>query len=145
MGKSFYEDGVFHRRYGGDLQGVLDKLDYLQELGINTIYFNPVFYARSLHKYDGNSFHHVDPYFGPDPKGDLAMISAESGKLDKWVWTAADRLFLQLIAEAHRRQIRIIIDGVFNHTGRDNSVIELTKTQLRLSLPPLTGIVCAPE
>ncbi len=119
MGASFYEDGVFHRRYGGDLQGVLDKLGYLQELGINTIYFNPVFYARSLHKYDGSSFHHVDPYFGPDPQGDLKLIAAEAGDPDKWVWTAADQLFLKLIGEAHRRQIRIVIDGVFNHTGRD--------------------------
>ncbi len=67
MGDNFYENGVFWRRYGGDLQGVIDKLDYLAELGINTIYLNPVFHARSLHKYDGNSFHHVDPHFGPDP------------------------------------------------------------------------------
>ena len=44
-GDNFYENGVFHRRYGGDLQGVIDKLDYLADLGINTIYFNPVFYA----------------------------------------------------------------------------------------------------
>ncbi len=119
MGDSFYEDGVFHRRYGGDLQGVLDKLDYLKELGINTIYFNPVFYARSLHKYDGNSFHHVDPHFGPDPKGDLKLMAKESSDPTTWVWTAADKLFLKLIAEAHRRGIRIVIDGVFNHTGRD--------------------------
>src|SRR5690606_33264835 len=65
-GEDFYEDGVFDRRYGGDLQGVIDQLDYLDSLGVNALYFNPVFYARSLHKYDGNSFHHIDPYFGPD-------------------------------------------------------------------------------
>ncbi|MFO0915001.1 MAG: glycoside hydrolase family 13 protein [Pirellulales bacterium] len=119
MGNRFYEDGVFHRRYGGDLQGVIDKLDYLQQLGVNTLYFNPVFYARSLHKYDGNSFHHVDPYFGPDPEGDLALMSSETSDPETWKWTAADKLFLQLVSDAHRREMRVIIDGVFNHTGRD--------------------------
>ena len=119
MGDDFY-DSVFHRRYGGDLQGVIDKLDYLKDLGINTIYFNPIFYARSLHKYDGASFHHIDPYFGPDPAADLAMIDAEDA-LDpsSWLWTAADRLFLTLLDEAHARGLRVVIDGVFNHTGRD--------------------------
>ena len=77
-GPNFFENGVFDRRYGGDLQGVLSKLDYLANLGINTIYFNPVFYAKSLHKYDGASFHHIDPYFGPDPTGDLKIIAAET-------------------------------------------------------------------
>jgi len=115
----FYEGGVFHRRYGGDLQGVLDKLDYLEELGINAIYFNPVFYGRSLHKYDGASMHHIDPYFGPDPQGDLAIIAGETSDPQSWQWTAADKLFLELIEQLHRRSIRVIIDGVFNHTGRD--------------------------
>lgn len=119
MGASFYEHGVFHRRYGGDLQGVADKLDYLHELGINTIYFNPVFYARSLHKYDGNTFHHIDPYFGPDPTGDFTLMSQETSDPQTWQWTSADRLFLQLVKSAHDRGIRIVIDGVFNHTGRD--------------------------
>src|SRR5947207_5375621 len=64
LGDDFYHDGVFDRRYGGDLQGVLDKLDYIADLGVNTLYFNPLFYARSLHKYDGASYHHIDPYFG---------------------------------------------------------------------------------
>ncbi len=118
-GGDFYEDGVFDRRYGGDLQGVLDKLDYLRDLGINTIYFNPVFYARSLHKYDGNTFHHIDPHFGPDPAGDFALMDTETSDPSTWQWTAADSLFLRLIREAHARDIRIIIDGVFNHTGRD--------------------------
>jgi glycosidase len=119
LGANFFEHGVFHRRYGGDLAGVIAKLDYLAELGINTIYFNPVFYARSLHKYDGNSFHHIDPYFGPNPKGDLAVMSRETSDPATWHWTEADKLFLELLRQAHERKIRVIIDGVFNHTGRD--------------------------
>ena len=76
--------GVFDRRYGGDLQGILNRLDYLQDLGVNTLYLNPIFFARSSHKYDGNSFHHVDPYFGPDPArgpGDDPNGIARSGHL----------------------------------------------------------------
>ena len=119
LGPDFYENGVFDRRYGGDLQGVIDRLDYLEELGINLIYFNPVFYARSLHKYDGSSYHHIDPYFGPDPKGDLQQMALETADPSTWKWTAADRLFLELIERAHERRMRVIIDGVFNHTGRD--------------------------
>lgn len=118
-GPSFYEDGVFDRRYGGDLQGVLDQLDYLADLGVNALYFNPVFYARSLHKYDGNTYHHVDPHFGPDPEGDFALMAEETSDPATWHWTAADRLFLDLVREAHARGIRVVLDGVFNHTGRD--------------------------
>lgn len=119
LGNDFYKHGVFDRRYGGDLQGVIEKLDYLTDLGINAIYFNPLFYSRSLHKYDGCSFHHIDPYFGPDPKGDLQLIAKESSDPKSWQWTAADKLFLSLLKQCHARGIRVIIDGVFNHTGRD--------------------------
>ncbi|MCE2792775.1 MAG: glycoside hydrolase family 13 protein [Blastopirellula sp.] len=128
-GPNFYENGVFNRRCGGDLQGVLDQLDYLKKLGVNCIYFNPVFYARSLHKYDGNSFHHIDPHFGPDPAGDFALMASETPDPKSWQWTAADKLFLKLIAEAHRREIRVIIDGVFNHTGRDFFAFEDIRKQ----------------
>ena len=55
MAPNFYEDGVFQRRYGGDLQGVLEKVDYLADLGVEVVYFNPVFHAASLHKYDASS------------------------------------------------------------------------------------------
>ena len=109
---------VFQRRYGGDLQGVIDRLDYLQRLGVNAIYFNPVFAAASLHKYDGASFHHIDPHFGPDPAGDAKAIRDETDDPATWTWTAADKLFLKLLDECHRRKIRVVIDGVFNHTGR---------------------------
>ncbi len=116
--ENFY-GSVFDRRYGGDLQGVVDKLPYLDSLGVNAIYFNPVFYARSLHKYDGNSFHHIDPYFGPDPEGDFALMAEETSDPETWHVTAADSLFFALLEQAHARDIRVIIDGVFNHTGRD--------------------------
>ena len=119
LGPDFYKHGVFERRYGGDLQGVIEKLDYLADLGINCIYFNPVFYARSMHKYDGSSFHHIDPYFGPDPQGDFAIMAKETADSRTWKWTAADRLFLDVVKQCHSREIRVVIDGVFNHTGRD--------------------------
>jgi len=115
----FYES-VYDRRYGGDLQGVIDRLPYLDSLGVNALYLNPVFWARSLHKYDGISFHHVDPHFGPDPAGDKALIEEENPTdPDTWRTTAADSLFLSLLEAAHARDIRVVIDGVFNHTGRD--------------------------
>ena len=109
---------LLRRRYGGDLQGLIDKLDYLEELGITAIYLNPIFASPSLHKYDGESYHHVDPTFGPDPEGDRALIAAEDAtNPEKWVWTAADKLALKLIEEVHARGMRIIFDGVFNHMG----------------------------
>ncbi len=119
LGSDFYKDGVFERRYGGDLKGVIDKLDYLADLGVNALYFNPLFFSPSLHKYDGNSYHHIDPYFGPDPKGDLALIDKETADSRTWQWTAADKLFLELLRQCHERGMHVIIDGVFNHTGRE--------------------------
>ncbi|MCB0749925.1 MAG: alpha-amylase, partial [Ignavibacteriae bacterium] len=116
-GHDFYWNaGV--RRYGGDLQGVINKLDYLQNLGITDIYFNPVFESPSLHKYDASSYHHIDNNFGPDPEKDRQIWSQEN-PIDPttWQWTTADKLFLELIKEAHNRNIRVIIDGVFNHVG----------------------------
>ncbi|MEO1052294.1 MAG: alpha-amylase family glycosyl hydrolase [Bacteroidota bacterium] len=118
LGNNFYANGVFLRRYGGDLQGVIDKLDYLEELGINAIYFNPVFWGPSLHKYDVASYHHIDPHFGPDPEGDLALMEGETENPATWSWTKADSLFLELLQQAKAKNIRIIVDGVFNHSGR---------------------------
>ncbi|MCA1801902.1 MAG: glycoside hydrolase family 13 protein [Rhodothermaceae bacterium] len=119
VGPRFY-DHVRMRRYGGDLQGVIDKLDYLKDLGITAIYFNPIFDAVSMHKYDASHYHHIDRHFGPDPQGDLAIMQQEDpADPATWQWTSADRLFLHLLDEAKKRNIRVIIDGVWNHTGRD--------------------------
>ncbi|MBI2267313.1 MAG: glycoside hydrolase family 13 protein [Armatimonadetes bacterium] len=112
---------IQRRRYGGDLAGILSKLDYLRDLGITAVYLNPVFWSPSLHKYDGILYHHIDPNFGPDPEGDKALITRERpGDPSSWTWTAADRLALKLIKEAHKRRMRIIFDGVFNHIGIRN-------------------------
>ena len=117
MGGGF-RNHLFERRYGGDLQGIIDHLDYLKKLGIGAIYLNPIFDSPSLHKYDANTYHHIDVNFGPDPKGDEKLIAEENPDDPKtWVWTSADSLFLKLIHDVHERGMKIIIDGVFNHTG----------------------------
>ena len=117
LGLDFY-GCVSLRRYGGDLQGIIDRLDYLQDLGVTAIYMNPVFQAESSHKYDWARLHHVDPWFGPDPLGDLTLMDSETLDPATWQWTSADKLLLKLIKECHRRGLRITLDGVFNHSGR---------------------------
>lgn len=109
---------LIRRRYGGDLQGILDKLDYLQDLGVNALYLNPIFESPSHHKYDGLLYHHVDRTLGPDPEGDRALMAREEpADPSTWVWTAADRLALDLIRAVHARGMRIVFDGVFNHVS----------------------------
>lgn len=119
VGSTVY-DGIYQRRYGGDLEGVIEKLDYLADLGVTAIYFNPIFEAHSLHKYDASSYHHIDNNFGRDRDGDRRLMEEEEKKSShQWQWSSADSVFLELISEAHKRNIRIVIDGVFNHVGRD--------------------------
>ncbi len=113
------------RRYGGDLQGIIDKLDYISDLGITAIYLNPIFESPSLHKYDAIRYEHVDPNFGPDPAGDRRLMASESPTdPSSWHWTSADLLALELIKKAHARGIRVIFDGVFNHIGIRSPIFE---------------------
>jgi cyclomaltodextrinase / maltogenic alpha-amylase / neopullulanase len=108
------------RRYGGDLQGVLDKIDYIKSLGVTAIYFNPLNDSPSLHKYDAANYIHIDRNFGPDPKGDVAIMRSEvPSDPSTWKWTAADKLFLRVISEFHKRGIKVIMDYSWNHTGRN--------------------------
>ncbi len=114
--------GFYHviqqRRYGGDLQGVLDKLDYIDSLGITAVYFNPINDSPSLHKYDARNYRHVDRNFGPNPTGDIKIIASETpNDPSTWQWTAADSLFLKLVEAFHERGIRVILDYSWNHTG----------------------------
>jgi len=109
---------IQRRRYGGDIQGVIEKLDYLKELGVNALYLNPVFWAPSSHKYDAILCHHIDPTFGPDPIGDKALLSGEDpADPSTWNWTSADKLVLRFLREAHARGMKVVFDGVFNHIG----------------------------
>lgn len=106
------------RRYGGDLQGVLDKLDYLDSLGVTAIYFNPLNDAPSLHKYDARNWRHIDRNFGPTPQEDERTIAGED-PLDPAAWqmTGADHMFVDLIKQLHDRGMRVILDFSWNHTG----------------------------
>lgn len=90
---AFLENNVF---FGGTLFGVCEKLDYLQSLGVGCIYLSPIFKAYSNHKYDTGDYMQVDEMFG------------------------SDKALAELISEAKKRDIKIVLDGVFNHTGDDS-------------------------
>ncbi len=117
--------------YGGDLQGVLDKMDYLQDLGVEVIYFNPLFVSPSNHKYDIQDYDYIDPHFGRIviDKGDLLAAGEKENRLaSRYInrvanltnLEASNELFIQVVEEAHRRGMRVILDGVFNHCGSFN-------------------------
>ena len=82
--------------FGGNLWGVVEKLDYLQSLGVTVLYLSPVFKAHSNHRYDTGDYEKIDDFLG------------------------GEEAFDALIREAHARGIRVVLDGVFNHTGDDS-------------------------
>lgn len=112
---TFYQF-IFDRRYGGDVQGIREKLPYLRSLGVTAIYLNPVFLAESMHKYDTADYRHIDDYFGV--RDSLRKIDGETEDPATWQWSESDRVFLDFLKEAHRQGFKVIIDGVFNHVGR---------------------------
>ncbi|MDM5213792.1 glycoside hydrolase family 13 protein [Peribacillus sp. NJ4] len=87
------EDPAVDNFFGGDFEGIIEHLDYLEKLGINGIYFTPIFHAHSNHKYDTIDYRKIDPQFG----------TKETLKT--------------LINECHKRNIRVMLDAVFNHSG----------------------------
>lgn len=87
---------VRHDFYGGNIAGVIDKLDYLELLGVSVIYFNPVFESSSNHKYNTKDYHKIDSMLGDE------------------------KTFKKLLDECKKRNIYVVIDGVFNHTGDDS-------------------------
>ncbi len=121
--------------YGGDLQGVLDKMDYLQDLGIDVIYFNPLFVSPSNHKYDIQDYDYIDPHFGKivNDQGNLLEPWQNENKdasryinriANKENLEASNALFATVVEEAHRRGMKVILDGVFNHCGSFNKWLD---------------------
>lgn len=109
-----------HRRYGGDLQGVVERLDHLRSLGVTAIYLSPVFQARSEHKYETSDHRHIDESLGgPGPARPIWRPDPlETDDPATWGWTEADRYLIDvLLPEARRRGMRVILDGVWNHVG----------------------------
>ena len=88
-----YEGYKLTTKLGGNIRGIIENIDYLVDLGINVVYLNPVFVAHSYHKYDTIDYKHIDPAFGTDQE------------------------FKALVEELHKNGIRVVLDGVYNHTG----------------------------
>lgn len=127
-----YPDNMGVREfYGGDIKGVIEKLDYLQDLGVEVLYFNPLFVSPSNHKYDIQDYDYIDPHYGvivedggevlPDGITDNAKASKYQRRTtDIRNLEASNQLFIELVEELHRRGMKIILDGVFNHCGSFN-------------------------
>lgn len=121
--------------YGGDLQGVLDKLDYLCDLGVEVIYFNPLFVSPSNHKYDIQDYDYIDPHFGKivSDKGELLADGDNDNThatryidrvTNKKNLETSNEFFAHVVEEVHKRGIKVIIDGVFNHCGSFNKWLD---------------------
>ena len=124
--------------YGGDLQGVMDKLDYLQDLGVEVLYLNPIFVSPSNHKYDTQDYDYIDPHYGVivEDGGDvLAADDRENAHATKYIkrvvnmknLEASNAFFAKFVEEVHRRGMKVILDGVFNHCGSFNKWLDREK------------------
>lgn len=124
--------------YGGDLKGVWEKLDYLQDLGVEVLYLNPIFVSPSNHKYDTQDYDYVDPHYGVIikdggevlPEGDLDNSHAEryiQRVVNKENLEASNAFFASFVEEVHKRGMKVILDGVFNHCGSFNKWLDREK------------------
>ena len=124
--------------YGGDLKGIWEKLDYLQDLGIEVLYLNPIFVSPSNHKYDTQDYDYVDPHYGVItkdggevlPEGDLDNSHAEryiQRVVNKENLEASNAFFASFVEEVHKRGMKVILDGVFNHCGSFNKWLDREK------------------
>ena len=124
--------------YGGDLKGIWEKLDYLQDLGVEVLYLNPIFVSPSNHKYDTQDYDYVDPHYGVItkdggevlPEGDLDNSHAEryiQRVVNKENLEVSNAFFASFVEEVHKRGMKVILDGVFNHCGSFNKWLDREK------------------
>lgn len=124
--------------YGGDLEGVRQKLDYLADLGVEVLYFNPIFVSPSNHKYDIQDYDHIDPHFGKIvvDEGDLLTEQDMDNRratrykcrvTNRQNLEASNAFFAEFVKEAHRHGMKVILDGVFNHCGSFNCWLDREK------------------
>lgn len=96
-----------NNHFGGDLEGIIEKLDYVDRLGVTALYLNPIFRSPSNHKYDTTDYYRIDPHFG-----DRSLLK-------------------ELVENAHDRGIKVVLDGVFNHCGEGLSQFKDVKEKGR--------------
>ena len=124
--------------YGGDLEGVRKKLDYLKDLGIEAIYLNPVFVSPSNHKYDTQDYDYIDPHLTVlvhDDGEPLAQDDFQNEHATKYISRVTDKVnleasneyFADFVKEVHEHGMKIILDGVFNHCGSFNKWLDKEK------------------
>ncbi len=121
--------------YGGDIQGVWDKLDYLEKLGVEVIYFNPLFVSPSNHKYDIQDYDYIDPHIGRIVKDEGELLKDgdyENKNASRYITRVTDlenleasnRFFAEFVEAVHARGMKVILDGVFNHCGSFNKWLD---------------------
>ena len=121
--------------YGGDLQGVRQKLDYLQDLGVEAIYFNPLFVSPSNHKYDTQDYDYIDPHIAvieEDLDHRMQYWEHNNGYAPRYIKRVtspvnlkkSNEYFAELVKEIHARGMKVVIDGVFNHCGSFNKWLD---------------------
>lgn len=136
---STFDVGYF---YGGDLIGVQSKLGYLKALGVEVLYFNPLFVSPSNHKYDTQDYEHIDPHLGVIVKDEGELLSPDAVNneeatryicrtADRENLEASDRFFVSFMEEAHKMGFRVLLDGVFNHCGSFNKWMDREKIYSR--------------
>ncbi|MCL1843425.1 MAG: glycoside hydrolase family 13 protein [Defluviitaleaceae bacterium] len=135
-GDDVANDDYLNNFFGGDIKGIMDKMSYLKDLGVEALYLNPIFVSPSSHKYDTQNYDYIDPHFGviKEDSGDVLRFERVHNKYATRYMTrttskvnleASNALMIDFIKKAHDHGIKVILDGVFNHCGSFNKWLDV--------------------